>query len=72
MWKREEKKSRTPTYNHTLAQIEDMKKKAVQEATEAAWVLMLGLPLMDLRDNFGFGGTRLTRHLDGVLKLYES
>lgn len=37
-----------------------------------AFVLMLGLPLMALRDEFDFGKVRLERFEDKVTKLYQS
>ena len=63
---------KTPTYNLTMQQIEDMKKQASKEAVEVAWTLMLGLPCLPLMDKFGFTGEQLERYLDEVMDYYDS
>lgn len=62
----------SPTYNLSIDQIEKIKKKAADDAMSKAFVLMLGLPLMALRDEFDFGKVRLERFEDKVTKLYQS
>ena len=68
---REQRKAQK-TYNITQGHLNEIKKAATNEATEVAFILMLGLPLMALRDKFGFGKVRLERFSDAVLDLYES
>lgn len=62
----------SPTYNLSIDQIETIKKDAADDAMSKAFVLMLGLPLMALRDEFDFGKVRLERFEDKVTKLYQS
>lgn len=62
----------SPTYNLSIDQIEKIKKEAADDAMSKAFVLMLGLPLMALRDEFDFGKVRLERFEDKVTKLYQS
>lgn len=62
----------SPTYNLSIDQIEKIKKEASDDAMSKAFVLMLGLPLMALRDEFDFGKVRLERFEDKVTKLYQS
>lgn len=69
--KREQQKAQK-TYNLTSGQIGEIKKQAADEAIHAAFILMCGLPLMALRDKFGFGKTRLERFSDALLDLYDS
>lgn len=68
---REQRKAQK-TYNITQGQLGKIKKQATDEAIEIAFILMLGLPLMALRDKFSFGKIRLERFSDAVLDLYES
>ena len=65
-------KKKTATYNFTLEQLEDIKKKCVKEATEAAWVLMLGLPVMQLSDKHGFDDDEMDTFIDGIIDKYDS
>ena len=67
-----------PTYNLTQSQIEEMKRSVTLEAESNAFVLMLGIPVMVLRDHFGRlirknwrGATRLQRFVDYCLEYYE-
>ena len=69
---RTQKKDRTPTYNMSFQQIQDIKAQAVREATGAAWVLMLGLPVMVLGDKHGFTTEAIDAFIDGVRDLYDS
>ena len=70
------KKEKTPTYNFTLAQIEAMKKdavdKAVKDAVGALIELTLGLPIMVLHDKHGWGKKRNGQFVDDVMALYDS
>lgn len=60
------------TYTLTQAQL-DQKLKAVEmQATKKAFVMMMGFPLLTLRDKFGFGKERLNRFMDKMMDLYEA
>lgn len=60
------------TYTLTQAQIDQMKKEVSMEATKKAFLMMMGFPLLTLRDKFGFGKARLNRFMDKMLDLYEA
>ncbi len=60
------------TYNLSLDQIQQIKQNASAQAMEQAFILMMGLPLMALRDKFDFGKVRLERFSDAVLDLWDS
>lgn len=60
------------TYTLTVAQIEKIKKDATMEATKKAFLMMMGFPLLTLRDKFGFGKVRLNKFMDKMLNLYEA
>ena len=68
----QKEKKKTATYNLSLEQIEDIKRKCVREATEAAWVLMLGLPVMQLSDKHDFDNDELDKFIDGIMDKYDS
>ena len=56
----------------TQAYLDKLKKEATDEAVRRAFSLMLGLPVMVLRDKFGFGKVRAERFVDAVLDLYDA
>ena len=60
------------TYTLTVAQIEKIKKDATMEATKKAFLMMMGFPLLTLRDKFGFGKARLNRFMSHMLDMYEA
>ena len=60
------------TYTLTQAQIDQMKKEVSMEATKKAFLMMMGFPLLTLRDKFGFGKERLNRFMDKMMDLYEA
>lgn len=62
----------TKIYNLTLEQIKSMKEETAKDAMQTAFVLMMGLPLITLRDKFDFGKIRLERFMDDLLRQYES
>lgn len=70
------KKEKTPTYNFTLEQIENMmrkaKEEAVREAVNELIELMLGLPTMIHHDKHGWGKKRCSQFVDDVMNLYDS
>lgn len=61
-------KNKTPTYNFTWEQIEDMKRKAVEDTVDRvsreAFQRMMVLSLLVLRDEWGFGEKRISRFMD--------
>ena len=65
------KEKKEPTYCLTLSQLEAMKTRAVREATEAAWILMLAIPVMVLMDKHGFDRVQLGKVVDEILEKYE-
>ena len=64
--------NQTKTYTLTQAQIDQMKKEVSMEATKKAFLMMMGFPLLTLRDKFGFGKARLNRFMSHMLDLYEA
>ena len=60
------------TYTLTQAQIDQMKKEVSMEATKKAFLMMMGFPLLTLRDKFGFGKARLNRFMSHMLDMYEA
>lgn len=59
------------TYTLTDAQIGKMKEEAAQKAAKRAFIAMLGLPLIALMDEFGFGKKRLERFMEKLLGEYR-
>lgn len=66
------KEKKEPTYCLTISQLEAMKTRAVREATEAAWILMLAIPVMVLMDKHGFEQEQLGKVVDQILEKYEA
>lgn len=60
------------TYNLSIDQIQQIKQDAAAQAMEQAFIIMMGLPLLALRDKFNFGKVRLERFSDAVLDLWDS
>ena len=60
------------TYNLTSEQIEQIKKETTDKTLEVAFSLMLGIPLMVLRDKYGFGKKRMNEYIDYALETYDS
>ena len=63
------KKKKTPTYNLTWQQIEKIKQDARNEAIKEAVERALVMPLLVLRDNWGFGPQRMERFIEQVSEL---
>jgi len=59
-------------YTLTQSQIDNMKKEVSMEATKRGFLMMMGFPLLTLRDKFGFGTQRLNRFMDNMVDLYEA
>ena len=60
------------TYTLTQAQLDEKLKAVEMQATKKAFVMMMGFPLLTLRDKFGFGKKRLNQFMDKMLDLYEA
>ena len=60
------------TYVLNEDQIRQIKREAVNQATNKAFRMFLSIPVMVLHDKFGFGKMRLSRFMDYVLVWYES
>lgn len=69
---KKKKKKKVATYNLTWEQIEDIKLKATSEAMDFAFRQMMLLPLMVLRDKYGYGAQRLERFIDDVADMLDS
>ena len=59
-------------YTLTEDDIARIKQDATNEALNKAFVLMLGIPSMVLRDKFGYGSVRLERFTDRCFDYYDS
>lgn len=65
-------KGKEPVLNIKAADIANIKEKAALEAMDIAFVMMMSIPIMVLRDKYGFGKKRLDAFSDYVLDLYDS
>lgn len=68
-------KNNIPTYNITVDQLEGIKKKATNEAIDAAFFLMLAIPTMIIHDKFSKIIKKENREqtfVDLCLDLYDS
>ena len=70
------KKQKTPLYQVTYKQIENYieqgYKKGRYDAIKEATELSMAVPMMILRDEFGFGGKRLVKFYEAFIDLYDS
>lgn len=60
------------TYTLTQNQIDQLKKEATLEATKKAFIIILGFPMLALRDQFGFGKKRLNEFMGKMLDIYDA
>lgn len=65
-------KQKTPTYNCTYEQIQNYIKQGYNQAIREATNYSLAVPIMVLRDEFGFGKKRIDKFVDAYIKLYEA
>lgn len=76
MAKKKDKKTKTPTYQVTLEQIRTYVQQGFEqgrrESIDIARDYSLAVPIIVLRDYFGFGGKRLERFIDGMYEYYDS
>lgn len=70
--RRLKKKKAEPVINIKASDVQQMKDEAVKKAADTGFLLMLGLPILVLRDKWGFGNVRLERFIDQVIEMYES
>lgn len=67
---------KVPTYNVTYKDIENyiMKgyKKGRKDSIEKASQLSMAVPIIVLRDEFGFGEKRIDKFIAAYIKLYEA
>lgn len=64
--------SRNATYTLRNEDVTRIKQDAAQEAIDKEFVLMLGLPMIVLRDKYGWGKKRLSDFMNHVLEQYDS
>lgn len=72
-------KGKEPTYTLNRDQINAIKQGATKKAVDEAFILMLGIPVMVLHDNYAKlvriredGKNREERFMDMILDLYDS
>lgn len=70
--KKKKEKKKVARYNLTWKQIEGIKLKATSEAMDFAFKQMMLLPLMVLRDKYGYGAKRLEEFIDNVADMLDS
>lgn len=58
-------------YRLKMSDIEKIKADATKEAAKQAFLYMVALPLLVLRDRFGFGKTRCERFYEAVSALLD-
>lgn len=70
------KKKKTPTYQMTLEQIEAERRKSFDDGfrkgKDDSFDLMVALPMIILRDKYGFGATRLEKFTDYMIEVFDS
>ena len=66
------KVDKVKTYVLTQDQIDQLKQKAVDEATERAFQMFMSIPMMVLHDKFGFGQIRGSRFMDYAMIWFEA
>ena len=70
--KKKKEKKKVARYNLTWNQIEDIKRKATSEAMDFAFKQMMLIPLMVLRDKYGYGAKRLEDFIENVADMLDS
>lgn len=67
---------KTPSYNVTYKDIENYIQKGYEkgrkESIERASQYSMAVPIIVLRDEFGFGKKRIDKFVDAYIKLYEA
>lgn len=68
----EKAKAKNPVYNIKSSDISRIKDDAVSEAVRQSTILMLSIPVMVLRDKYGFGSKRLSDFMEYTIDLFDS
>lgn len=70
------KEKKTPTYVVTYEEIQNYIKQGYErgrkESVEKASQYSMAVPIMVLRDEFGFGKQRIDKFINGFMKLYDA
>ena len=61
-----------PMRQYKQSEIDAIEERARREGCRFAVEMMLGFPIMVLRDKYGFGRKRLEQFVDHVTELYDS
>lgn len=61
-----------PVINIKAADIQNIKKQATNKAVDTAFTAMLAIPMLVMRDKYGFGKKRLEKFMDEVFEVYNS
>lgn len=74
--KKKKNKEKIATYTVTYEEIQNYIKKGYEkgrkDSIERASQLSMAVPVMVLRDEFGFGKKRLDKFIDAYMKLYDA
>lgn len=65
-------KDRVKTYVLTQDQIDQMKDEATQRAADAAFVVMMCIPVLVVKDKYGFDKEQISDFVGHVVSWYES
>lgn len=68
--RRANRKEKESVINIKSNDVQKIKESATNEAVSRAFVLMMNVPLIVLRDNFGFGQKRLEKFINEVKKTW--
>ena len=70
------KKKKTATYQMTYEQIQTERQKAFEDGfkkgKDDSFDLMVALPMIILRDKYGYGAVRLERFIGEMIEVFES
>jgi hypothetical protein len=61
-----------PVLNLKASDIANLKEITTKKAVNTAFIMLLSIPLMVLRDKYGYGKKRLEKFLNYVWELYDS
>jgi hypothetical protein len=61
-----------PVINMKVSDVQRITRDSTKDAVDQVFLLMLGLPVLTLRDKWGFGKVRSERFIEQVLELYDS
>lgn len=63
---------KTPTYNCTYEQLQGYVRQGYQKAIQEAASYSMAVPMLILRDEFGFGKQRLLKFHEAFLDMYDA